>query len=336
MTRGAVLNRNVINFGVPVLLLVVATLFMNSSYFDGSNVLSLAISIDLVITVPVVYFLLIRKSTIPKTTVVPFVILGLVIGTYFLPKENQAYLDLFRVWALPLIELSVLTYIVIKIRKVVKAYKMQKETTLDFYDALKKTCKEILPKRLVPALSTEVAVFYYGFILWKRRELAENEFSYHKESGTPALLGAFIFVIAIETVAVHFLLESWSPIIAWVLTILSIYTALQMFGFAKSLGHRPIAFEKDHLVLRYGIMNEAHIPYSEIETVVQSGKELEKDKLTKTLSPLGEMESHNVIVRLKSENTLVGLYGFKKRFNTLGLHVDLPNEFVTRLEKEIE
>jgi uncharacterized protein YfbU (UPF0304 family) len=109
-----------------------------------------------------------------------------------------------------------------------------------------------------------------------------------------------------------------------------------VFGFAKSLGQRPIAFQENHLVLRYGIMNEAHIPYSEIETVVQSGKELEKDTLTKTLSPLGEMESHNVIIRLKSENTLVGLYGFKKNFNTLGLHVDFPNEFVTRLEREIQ
>ncbi len=336
MTKSISFNRNLIIFGVPIALLVGAITFINSSYFDGSNTLSLAISIDLVITVPLVYFLLIRKSTIPKTTVVPFVILGLVIGTYFLPKESQSYLDLFRVWALPLIEISVLTYVIVKIRKVVRAYKAQKDTTLDFYDALTKTCAEILPKKVVHPLSTEIAVFYYGFILWKKREVSEDEFSYHKNSGTPALLGAFIFIIAIETIAVHLLLASWSSVVAWILTILSAYTALQVFGIAKSLGQRPIALEKDQLVLRYGIMNESRIAFSEIDTVVASGKELEKNKLTKTLSPLGELESHNVMIHLKRENTLVGLYGLKKNFNTLGLHVDNPNEFVEKLEKMIE
>ena len=40
----------------------------------------------------------------------------------------------------------------------------------------------------------------------------------------------------------------------------------------------------------------------------------EKEKLIKTLSPLGELESHNVIINLKRENTLIGLYGIKKNF----------------------
>lgn len=336
MNREIAFSRNWVYFGVPLVLLTAVILLINSSCFDGSNALSLAISIDLLVTVPIVYFLLIRKSTIPKTTVVPFVILGLVLGTSFLPKENQAYLELFRLWALPVLEVSILTYVIINVRKGIRAYKSQKETTLDFYDALRKTCGEILPKKLVLPFSTEVAVFYYGFFQWKRRELAENEYSYHKESGSPALLGALIFIIAVEAVAMHFLLELWSPIFAWVLTGLSAYTAIQVFGMAKSLGQRPFVIETNQLILRYGIMNEVKIPFDAIESVVTSNKDLEKDKLTKTLSPLGELESHNVVLQLKNENTLVGLYGLKKKFTTLGLYVDEPNRFVTELESKVK
>ena len=151
--------------------------------------------------------------------------------------------------------------------------------------------------------------------------------TYHKNSGTPALLFGFIMVIGIETFAFHSLLARWSIIAAWILTALSIYTAIQVFGFAKSLSKRPISVNKDSLNLKYGILSEVEISFSDIDKVELSGKSLEKDELTKTLSPLGELESHNVIIHLKKENELVGLYGMKKKFNLLGLHIDEPKEF---------
>ncbi|WP_445955840.1 hypothetical protein [Yeosuana sp.] len=141
-------------------------------------------------------------------------------------------------------------------------------------------------------------------------------------------------IIGIETVALHFLLARWSIVAAWILTALSVYTAIQVFGFAKSLSKRPISINKDSLTLKYGILNEVEIPFSDIDKVELSRKSLEKNELTKTLSPLGELESHNVIIHLKKENELVGLYGMKKRFNLLGLHIDEPKEFNERMKVE--
>ena len=45
---------------------------------------------------------------------------GLLIGTYFLPKDNQEYLNLFKVWVLPFFEISILVFIIIKVRSAIK------------------------------------------------------------------------------------------------------------------------------------------------------------------------------------------------------------------------
>lgn len=333
MNKTIRLNRNLTYFIIPLGLLGTLILLIKFSFLHGNNTLNFAVTADLLLTVPLVYFLLIRKSKIPKTTVIPVMLIGLLIGSYFLPKESQTYLSLFKNWALPVIELSIMTFVIIKVRKAFKTYKKLKNISPDFYTTLKNVCTDILPKKLILPFTTEVAVFYYGFFNWKKRKTSINEFTYHKKSGTPSLLVGFIMVIAIETVALHFLLAKWNLTIAWVLTGLSIYTAVQVLGFTKALTQRPIAIEENKLLLRYGIMNESKISISDIESVVLSKKELKKNKLSKTLSPLGELESHNIIIKLKKENTLFGLYGIKKKFMTIGLHIDEPNEFKEKLEK---
>lgn len=336
MNRTIHKNRNLINFGIPLALLGTLILLMNSSFLNGNDTLNFAITADLLLIVPLVYFLLIRKSEIPNTTVIPVMIIGLLVGSYFLPQQSQTYLSIFKTWALPVIEISALIFVIIKVQGAIRKYKALKGSTPDFFNALVNTCQEILPKRLVLPFATEVAVFYYGFINWKTKEIRENEFTYHKKSGTPALFYAVILIIAVETVAIHFLLTQWSSVAAWILTALSIYTAIQVFGFAKSLSKRPISINKESLTLRYGILNEVEIPLSDIDKVELSRKPLEKNELTRTLSPLEETESHNVIIRLKEENELIGLYGMKKKFNLLGLHIDEPNEFKEKIENVLQ
>lgn len=336
MNRALHINRNLINFGIPLILLGTLILLIKSTFLNGNDTLDIAITADLLLTVPLVYFLLIRKSEIPNISVVPVMITGLLIGSYFLPKESQTCLSIFKTWALPVIEISILTYVIIKVRKAIKIHKSLKGSKPDFFNALKSICYEILPKKLVLLFATEIAVFYYGFFNWKTKKINENEFTYHKNSGTPALFGGFIMIIGVETVALHFLLARWNIIAAWILTTLSVYTAIQVFGFAKSLSKRPISINKDSLTLKYGILNEVEIPFSDIDKVELSRKTLEKEELTKTLSPLGELESHNVIIHLKKEHELVGLYGMKKKFNLLGLHIDEPKEFNKRMENALQ
>ncbi len=331
------IQKNLIIFGIPLLIIGLMIFIAKSSLFRlNPNSLAIGITFDILLIVPFVYFLLIRKTTIPKTTIVPFLIFGIIICSIILPPENQHYLNLFKTWVLPIVELSVLSFVIYNLRKGIKKYNNIKHLSFDFFTTLKNTCYEILPKNIVIPVVTEIAVFYYGFLYWKKRELKENEFSYHKDSGTIALLIAIIFIVAIETVAFHILLLKWSNIAAWTLTFLSIYSAIQIFGFLKSMLKRPILIENNKLYLRYGIMNEATIELKEIDSIEISSKDIELNEETRKLSFLGELESHNVIIRLKNENTLIGLYGIKKNFKILALHIDNNIEFKNQINNALQ
>lgn len=323
MNKTINLQKNLIIFGIPFLIIGLMIFIAKSSIFiNNSNSLATGITFDLLLTVPFIYFLLIRKTNIPKTTVVPFLILGIVISSIILPSENQHYLNLFKTWVLPIVEISILSFVIYNVKKGIKHYNLNKNGSFDFFTTLKNTCYEILPKGFAIPVVTEIAVFYYGFIYWKKRDLKENEFSYHKESGTVALLIVIIFLVAIETAVFHILLTKWSNFAAWILTFISIYSGVQIFGFLKSMFKRPISIENNKIFLRYGIMNEATINIEDIESIEVSSKDVELNKETRKLSFLGELESHNLIIKLKKENTLIGLYGMKRKFRNLILHVD--------------
>ncbi len=335
MKTGLLFNRNFAIFGIPFLLFGAIIMLLKSPIPLESNSFALAFTIDLLITIPAVYFLLIRKTTIPKTTTVPVMIIGLLIGSFLLPEHQQGYLNLFKTWALPVIELSVITYLVFNVRKALKKYKDLKSNAPDFYTALKNTSKELFPGMAAHLITTEVAVFYYGFVHWKAIPIKENEFSYHKKSSTPTLLIAFILVIAIEAVGLHALIAKWSITLAWIMSILSVYSAFQLLGISKSISKRPIRIMDKSVILRFGILNEVEIPFSAIESIELSNKQIDKDAGIKTISPLSGMDSTNTILHLNSELILTGLYGIKKPFQSLAFHVDEAADFKLALENKL-
>lgn len=326
------IQKNLVIFGIPLFIIGIMVLVAKSSVFTTNpDNLSIGITFDLLLTVPLMYFLLIRKTSIPKTTVVPFLIVGIVICSFILPPENQYHLNLFIIWVLPIVEISILTFVIYKVRKGIISYKSKKSESFDFFTTLKSTCNELLPKAVVIPVVTEIAVFYYGFLYWKKRKLKSNEFSYHKNSGTISLLIAIIFIVAIETVVFHILMTKWNNTAAWILTFLSIYSGIQIFGFLKSILKRPISIENKKLYPRYGIMTESTIKLKNIDSIELSSKDIETNKETRRLSFLGELESHNIIIRLKEENTLTGLYIRKNKYRVLALFVDNKIEFQNQI-----
>ncbi|QBA63971.1 hypothetical protein [Muriicola soli] len=337
MNKALNLQKNLMIFGIPLFIIGIMVFITKSNLFSTNpGLLFIGVTFDLLFTVPLVYFLLIRKTNIPKTTVVPFFILGIIICSLILPAENQYYLNLFKTWVLPIVELSILCFVIFNIRKAIKRYQLHKTESIDFFTTLKTTCYEILPKAVVIPVVTEIAVFFYGFVHWKKRKLKDNEFSYHKESGTVTLLIAIIFIVAIETITFHILLAKWNTTVAWILTFLSIYSGVQIFGFVKSMFKRPISIENNKLFVRYGIMNETTIDLSSIDSIEISSKDIELNTETRKLSFLGELEPHNVVIRLKEKNTLIGLFGIKRKYKNLALHVDDKTEFKNRINKALQ
>lgn len=321
---------------VPFFMYLISVLIMRSRIITENKIVALAVTIDLLIAIPVIYFLLIRKTAIHKTTVIPLVVLGMLTGTFFLPEASQEFLNIYKIYLLPIFEITILTLLIVKVRSAIKQFKQTKDINTDFFVALKKTCYEIFPKKIVYPIATEIAVFYYGFFKWRSTTLKENEFTYHRKSGTPTFLFSFLFIIGLETFVVHLLITQWSSTIAWVLTGISIYTIMQIFGFAKSLYFRPISIGNNHLYLRHGIFSEVEVPLSEIEKIGLSKKVIEANSATRTLSPFNKIESYNIILHVKSELTLTGFYGIRKQFQELAFHIDEPEKFINDLNNALQ
>lgn len=216
MNRNLSIGRSFVSFGVPLALFALLIILIKSTFLKDNSILSFAVTVDLLIMVPIVYFLLIRKTDIPKTTVIPVMMVGLLIGSWMLPVGSQSYLRIFK---------------------------------------------------------------------------------------------------------------------TWVLSGLSVYTAIQILGFARSLSRRPVVITNSSLILRYGILNEVEIALADLAKVELSNKLPDQDGLTTMLSPLSSLESHNVIISLKKENDLIGIYGIKKRFKVIGIHIDEPERFKEEAEK---
>ena len=328
MYRTIRFNHTILAVGIPLILMLSIVLLSQSSWFQlHPAALSAAITVDLAFTIPLVYLFLIRKKDIPNTTAIPFFIAGLVLASFLIPADHQEYLRLIKQWVVPVVELAALALVAQKVRKVVKAYNVQKNHSLDFHSLIQEATKEVLPKKVSTIFAFEISLIYYGFLSWKKRKLQPNEFTYHKKSGSIAVLAVFIGIVWVETLVIHILLERWSPLAAWILTVLSLYSGFQIFGMLRSLSKRPLSIQKGVLLLRYGIMSETTIPLDTIHSIELSSKQQAFDQRTRKLSPLGDLESHNVLIHLKEENTLQRLYGIKKMFTTIALHVDEKERF---------
>lgn len=337
MDQKLTVQNTFIRFLIPLGLIILMVLIASSSAFTKSpELLATAITVDLLLTIPFLYFLLIGKTNIPKTTVVPFIFLGVLVATFSIPSENQYYLNLFKTWAIPLIEITVASYVIYHLRKLLRSYDRSNDQTTDFFILLKEACSKILPKAFVIPVVTEIAVFYYGFVYWKPKVLKCNEFSYHKNSGTITLLAAIILIVAVETVVFHKILANWSIIAAWIFTLLSIYSGIQLFGFLKAMLKRPIILDDSALYLRYGIMGEATIAYHEIESIEISSREIKLDNEIRSLSFLASLETHNMIITFNRTQRLTSLYGITKTFKTLVLYIDEKDKFKEKLLSKLQ
>ena len=327
---------NILPFTLPLLVFATsAFIVFSGAFWANPEALSFAITYDLALFAPLLYLFLIRKKKIPKTTAVPLFIAGLLLATFLIPDAYHFHLDLLWTYAFPLIELSAVSLVVYKAVQVTRTYK-QEGGSADFLTVFRTSAEKVLGNESIAGiLTTEIAVFYYSFVSWKKsKSLPALQFSYHKETGATAIYGVFIFLILIETVALHFIAALWSPTIAWVLTILSLYTCIQLLGLLKAMQQRPITIENETISLRCGLIGDGEILFDKIESV-RLVQEVPEEKGVYHLSLLKSMEPYNMEIKLKEPISLAGMYGMRKECHTLLLNIDEKLAFKNLIEERI-
>jgi hypothetical protein len=125
-------------------------------------------------------------------------------------------------------------------------------------------------------------------------------------------------------------------LLAWILTGLTVYSALQLIGIIRSVPKRPITLHPNKLVLRFRILSETTIAYHSIKSIgLANASNVDKNNTTRTLSRLGELENSNIVIHLKSPQKLNCIYGKPKTFTKLLLFVDGNQSFKTQVKTHL-
>mgnify|MGYP000040927686 CR=1 FL=1 len=315
-----------------IVLLALVFLLLKPVVFSGSeSAMYMAITVDLLLTLPVVYFFTIRKTSIPNISVVPVFIVGLVLGSLLIPLDYQGGINLAQTWVLPVVELTVISLVSYKVIALRKQFK-RTDGGLDFMDRLRMAVTDTVPIQLVGALTTEVSMFYYALISWKKPILNSKEYSYHRNNASIAMLYALLLAILVETIAIHFILIQWSNALAWVFSALSVYTGLQVFALIKSIPRRPITLNGNQLVIRNGLLGDCRVELNNIAQMEVFRNDLPEayDKMKKL-----SLFEQNLVFHFKDEITIVGLYGIRRKVKALAFYADEPEDLIGAINSQI-
>ena len=335
MTR----NQAVSYTGIGSLLAIVLSLFfiVQMPFIPGhKEEFSVALLLDLLISIPLVYLFIIWKSSIPKFTVVYVLIMGLIVAGFLMPSDHQYLIQSVKKFLIPTLEIGVLGFVAYRMHALRQSYKLQSDEKMDFFENLKQATSEIFPGKIGQLLATEIAVFYYLLSPHKTIERRPHEYSY-SGSGIKLILKVFLVMVVIETIVVHFLLSGWQPILAWVVTAFSIYAGLQGLSILRSMDRRWIVIDHDSrlLKLNYGFAATTAIPFSMIENVTPGSRAKKGTQNLIQLSPFDILESPNLTIYLNAPHQLQKIYGISKEYKAIACHVDQKERFVSELRSII-
>ena len=232
-------------------------------------------------------------------------------------------------WATAFVELVVIGFGIYKIGSIFKEYRRLKSEKLYFSDTLTQSFQNILGKNfMIRLMASEFMMMYFSIFGWfLKPKYPQNSqiLTYYKTSMYIPFFWAFLFVLIIETVALHFIISIWSGIGAWIFTGLSIYTFFWFIGDFNAMRLQPIIFHENRLFIKIALRWSGVVEPENIESVVSTNSQMEDKSSYINLTPIGDP---NILITLKEPVIFDGLFGIKKEAKYLGLYLDEPSKFV--------
>lgn len=313
--------------GTPILIFISCyVVTLTNTFKTNSETLSYGIIGDLLFSAPLIYFFIIRNSSISKTTVIRVFLVGILVSGLILDTEKYAIIGVLKKWVSPLIELFVFLFIIKKFHKLNSESKINNGNNIDFLIH----CRDVFGnlfgnKKIGNIIASEISMIYYAFVI-KATNIGKYKFTAYKENGVLAVLYALLMVLIIETITMHFVFALIDNVFAWVLTGLSLYTCLQFFAHIRAVKLRPINIESNILNLHMGLASDASIDISNIQTIELTTKDYDDNDLIK-ISLFKKLESHNIRIELYEPIEVIKMFGLKKESKSILFFVDNPNEF---------
>jgi hypothetical protein len=133
---------------------------------------------------------------------------------------------------------------------------------------------------------------------------------------------AFLLLIAVEGLAVHFLLHQWSVLGAWICTIGSAYGALWLIADYRATVLRPILVSDESILFRAGFRWTVQVPVDRIAGVSRNKPELGKECVNLTF-----LGTPTRWLTLSEPLVAEGPYGLRRRVRAIGVAPDADDDF---------
>ena len=138
----------------------------------------------------------------------------------------------------------------------------------------------------------------------------------------------FLVLVGAEIPIAHGLIALFDPAVAAVVSLLSVYGWLFLLADYRATLLRPISLDGGGLHLRYGVVTDAWLPWSQIAAVRPHRGDVRRARGECRLIGMGQA---NVCIELVPGATLDGLFGPRPTAR-IYLGVDEPGEFIAALQ----
>ena len=319
------------NLGLPLgliaLIFGVASAVLMSQAALTHPELAMGALADLLITGPVVFLVFAALRRLPLIVVVPVANIGLELAKLTAPADLQPWIRTAMWVTYPLMALVIVRVVALAAMQLRAAYPAVAGIP-DLRDRIGAWLDRAIGAAPSSAMiASDIAFLRYAIHPPRAVHQGPGRFSGHRDSGLIPLLWAFAAVVVLETVVLHVLVHLLAPVLAWLLTALSLYSLLTLVGHIRALPRRDSTLEDRGITLRAGLFGQCHIPYDQIAEVtpLAMGSEIPDDSWQ--LGLLGGMEPRNLLLRLHRPVAVRITHGLTRTARHIALHADDPAGF---------
>jgi hypothetical protein len=296
------------------LAIVAAVMVRTQAFAAHPDVLAWAFTCDLTISLPLLWWLFaVRTGRAGAVTLIPLFVIGVGVAARIMPAAQHSFVDQLRYLAAPLD----LVTIALVARRVARIRRIGGDG--DPVERIERACAEIFGNgRAARMVAYEISITWYAFSGWRKR--APAGFTVHQRGGWSTVIGVFIFLIGVESVGAHLVVQMWSVKAAWIVTTLDLYGVLWLLGDYQALRLRPTRIEGETLVLSYGLRWRASIPLSEIAAIEPLHHEAEWKR--KGVLKVAMLDEPRLLIRFATPQTVHGLAGITRAIDAIAILAD--------------
>jgi hypothetical protein len=290
------------------------------------DLLSAAIAVDLIVVVPLAYWLcIVRAGGAGLRSVLVVVVLSVIGARYVLPPAHRGIAGAARYLTFA-IELWITGYAIWRVRQVMRAVSTG-AAGADVVDLLQRALAGPFGRAAwIPAVTTELATFYYA--AGGNGDRAPDDataFPLETSNARTMLLG-FGLVLAIETPIAHLLVARWSAVVTAVLTLLGVYSLIWLIGDYRATMRRPVLLLPTRLAIRVGLRYRVDVPLEDVAGVAVASWRDAGQRNPETLNT-ARPASPNVVIEFRAPRRVTGIFGITRVARRIGLRLRDPAGF---------